>query len=183
MQKSGLSDTTKPVLRILLGADAAGALPALNHLETLEPGKSHHVNLNKRHPLGIYNISIARICKKIEKCSALFESFALAIKNVDNISEQKALHSDFVDYLELSLYSAAEHIDDIGSLANCFFPTQRHAKKSKRLRDLRRSMKPIRDRLSDFANALKHNQSSGLIPTFGTPYFGLRQFRRDQLSI
>lgn len=159
MQKSGLSDTTKPVLRILLGADAAGALPALNHLETLEPGKSHHVNLNKRHPLGIYNISIARICKKIEKCSALFESYALAIKNVDNISEQKALHSDIVDYLELSLYSAAEHIDDIGSLANCFFPTQRHTKKSKRLRDLRRSMKPIRDRLSGFANALKHNQS------------------------
>jgi hypothetical protein len=78
---------------------------------------------------------------------------------VDNISEQKALHSDIVDYLELSLYSAAEHIDDIGSLANCFFPTQRHTKKSKRLRDLRRSMKPIRDRLSGFANALKHNQS------------------------
>lgn len=62
-----------------------------------------------------------------------------------------------IDYLELSLYAAAEHIDDVETIATSFFRTNDEASRSREMRALKRSIKPLRDRISSLANIMKHD--------------------------
>ena len=149
----------KPELIVRLSADAEGSLAALDHLPHLKKECLYHTKLDKRHPLGIYNVSILRICSKIKRCCEKFETYMSSASCVKDFSSQQALREELLDYLELCLYAATEHVDDIESIASCFFANSREYAKSKDVRNLKRSIKPIRDRLSAFANALKHNQS------------------------
>lgn len=54
---------------------------------------------------------------------------------------------------------AAEHVNDIEAIGNCFFPASRNFAKSRPGRTLKKALKPARDRVSAIANAIKHNQS------------------------
>lgn len=149
----------KAKLIVQLDVDAAGSLAALDHLSSLKNEKLHHIKLDKRHPLRIYNVSIIRICGKINRCCEKFETYMSSVTCVEDCSSQRILQEEVLDYLELCLYAAAEHVDDIESVASCFYTDSKAFAKSKDVKDLKKSIKPIRDRLSTFANALKHNQS------------------------
>lgn len=144
----------KPEFRISPD-DKDNPLPALNSLSTLKPHSSFHDLHDCRHPLGIYNISIERILRKIDSCiDHLLEYWQSDGPNSKKIEK-------IIDYLELSLYAAAEHIDDVNAISNCFFNTKRECAKSADVRHLKSSIKPIRDEISNFTNTIKH--SSGRI--------------------
>lgn len=141
----------KPTI-IIVGSGEGNPLPALNALSSLKNGSSQHEQRDCRHPLGVYNISVSRICSKVEKCAARLELYwkgqPLADTNPDL--------DEIIDYLELTMYAAAEHVDDLEEIAKTFFKTDREAAKSPDLRLMKQAMKPLRDDISAFANTIKH---------------------------
>jgi hypothetical protein len=50
-------------------------------------------------------------------------------------------------------------VDDLEAVARCFFRDDQSFIKSREVRKLKASMKPVRDRISSFTNAIKHKQS------------------------
>lgn len=148
--------TAKTELVIDLGGANPAILQALTYLSSLKEGASLHKLLDCRHPLGVYNLSISRICDKVQKCSAALEKYWLSGQSIEELRKFENLRDNAADYMELSLYAAAEHVDDIEFIANTFFRTSYQAAKSTAVRELKRSMKPLRDRISSLANAVKH---------------------------
>lgn len=140
---------TKPEIRIPTRMEAP-QIKALSAFAALYVSSSYHIERDFRHPLGIYNTSLLRISKKISRCADRLEAFW----NSNGAKED--LLGEVVDYLELSMYSAAEHVDDVNRIAMSFFPTDTLANNSKEVRLLRNSIKPIRSEISAFANTIKH---------------------------
>lgn len=64
---------SKPEVVIELETTVAAELPAQSCLRALNAGASHHESLDRRHPLGIYSVSIGRIADKIAKCATALE--------------------------------------------------------------------------------------------------------------
>jgi hypothetical protein len=152
------SPQSKP--EIVVNLDGQGSpLKAENYLSRLEPSRSFHEALDCRHPLGIYNVSIARITKKLIACCSRLEEYLLAAPSVASLLEHKTKQEEIVDYIELCLYAAAEHVDDLEAIARCFFGDDKSAATSPFTKKLKSDMKPIRDRISAFTNAIKHCQS------------------------
>lgn len=144
----------KPELRIEL--DMPAALAAQSCLSSLMDGASYHELHDRRHPLGIYSISVGRICSKVRKCAAALEICWQHAKPPEDAAEAHDSYGPVIDYLELTLYAAAEHIDDLQIIAASFFRTNHQASKSKQVRELKQALKPLRDRVASLANAIKH---------------------------
>jgi hypothetical protein len=134
-------------------------LKAETYLSRLKPNTSFHEALDCRHPLGIYNVSAARILKKLTKCCNHMEEYLLTAPNISALHGNESKQDEVIDYIELCLYAAAEHVDDLESIARCFFKDDPSAARSPYTRKLKSDMKPIRDRISGFTNAIKHNHS------------------------
>jgi hypothetical protein len=109
--------------------------------------------------LGIYNVSTLRILKKLRKCCAKLEAYQHAADHVRQLGAHSAIQEEVIDYIELCLYAAAEHVDDVGLIARCFFESDKRYRSSREVRKLKDAIKPIRDRISGFTNAIKHEQS------------------------
>ena len=151
---------SKPEVIVDLDAKTNSPLKAETYLSRLKPNTSFHEVLDCRHPLGIYNVSTARILKKITKCCNHLEEFLVVAPSVLQLAGNESKQDEVIDYIELCLYAAAEHVDDsFKSLARCFFKDDFSAARSRHIRKLKSNMKPIRDRISGFTNAIKHSQS------------------------
>lgn len=150
---------SKPEIVVDLDAQTHSPLKAEIYLSRLKPDTSFHEILDCRHPLGIYNVSTARIAKKLTACCARLEEFLLAVPSASTLLSHNDKKEGLVDYIELCLYAAAEHVDDLEAIARCFFENDRLAATSPHTKELKSSMKPIRDRISGFTNAIKHSQS------------------------
>lgn len=142
--------------------DTCHPLVANISLFALRDNASYHELRDCRHPLGVYGLSIVRICEKVSKCADKLEHYW----TID--PHAKKLREEVVDYLELALYAAAEHVDDIERIAYTFFKTDREAQKDRNVRILHTAMKPLRDEISSFTNAIKHNH--GRIRLFDTNF-------------
>jgi hypothetical protein len=66
---------------------------------------------------------------------------------------------EIIDYVELSLYAAAEHVDDITSIATGFFKHQALRDKNPAYRALSKAIKQHKHFIAAAANAIKHQQS------------------------
>jgi hypothetical protein len=156
----GKMPTQKPEFLIDLDVSrGTSPLKATGILSSLKPSALHHERHDCRHPLGIYNISTSKILRKICKCSEKLEAFQLGATHVDELEKLANIREELLDYLELCLYAAAEHVDDVEATALCFFESSSGAKKSPNVRKLKNAMNPIRGRISGVANAIKHQQS------------------------
>jgi hypothetical protein len=155
--QSNSTPAPKPELVIDLDGPAA-VLQALSCLSALKSGASFHDVHDQRHPLGTYNLSVGRICDKLQKCAANLERYWLSSPTLADLDK----HADFrritIDYLELCLYAAAEHVDDVESVASSFFRTSRQAAKAAAMKQLKRAVKPLRDRIASLTNTVKHRQ-------------------------
>lgn len=69
------------------------------------------------------------------------------------------LKQEIIDYIELALYSAAEHVDDIGLIAKGFFSDKKKHKSSKSTAQLGKSIKKHKALISASINAIKHHQA------------------------
>ena len=132
---------------------------AVGLLSSLKATASYHQKMDCRHPLGIYNLSTTRIIRKLNKCAECLEALYLSSSIVYDLRKDREKLNCVIDYLELSLYAAAEHVDDIEYIASCFYSTNNSFNKAAPVNALKKEMKPIRDRVSGFINAIKHGHS------------------------
>lgn len=150
---------TKPEFSVNICDGAKSSLLAIPLLTHLDPQRCHHHEHNLRLPLGIYNISIKRICDKIIKCSNKLESYFKRCNCINSLKANEDLMQEVVDYIELSLYAAAEHVDDIKLIARGFFKNEIEYKKSKSITQLAFAVDQKKTFISTSANAIKHKQS------------------------
>jgi hypothetical protein len=150
---------SKPEIIVDLDAPAGSALKAGGYLSRLKPNRSFHEALDCRHPLGIYNASMLRILKKLTKCCIRLEEYLREAPNLGALHGHEDKQDDLIDYIELCLYAAAEHVDDLELIRRCFFADDASYRKSSDTRKFNATTKPIRDKISGYTNAIKHQQS------------------------
>ncbi|WP_208909895.1 hypothetical protein [Paracidovorax avenae] len=136
---------------------ASGIYDSLSRLERIAGSETYHLKNNLRTPLGIYNISISRIFNKTTKLARILEGLFNQENLEKSLPETKT--SDAIDYIELAIYAAAEHIDDIDSIATNFFSSMIECRKNPAYRELQSRLKEKKKFISAVANSIKHQQS------------------------
>lgn len=106
---------SKPKFTIDLSSEGHNPLEALQALQMLDLECGNHVGNGLRSPLGIYNISIARLASRLENCCSKLEELFKISAHIKAVNDNRDLLEDVLDYLEFSLYAAAEHVDDAKS--------------------------------------------------------------------
>jgi len=149
----------KPEFNIDISTDGKSSLEALQILSVLDLNEGYHTSNNLRPPLGIYNISISRICKKLIKCCNKLEEYFNSSNKVDALRRNDELCDEVIDYLELALYAAAEHVDDVTLISKGFYTDNKKQKKSKQARQLEKTLKEHKSLISASINAIKHCQA------------------------
>lgn len=112
-----------------------------------------------RMPLGIYNESISRASDKVIRLCRRLEDYFRSSVTVNPSRELDDLMIEVIDYVELSLYAAAEHVDDVDSIASGFFRNTHLRDKHPAYRELSKKMKSHKRLVAAAANAIKHQQS------------------------
>lgn len=149
----------KPEFNIDISVGGKSALEALQILSVLDPNKGYHISNDLRPPLGIYNTSISRICDKLTKCCIKLEAYFNFSIKVDELRRKDDLREEVIDYLELALYAAAEHVDDVALIAKGFYPDKKRFKSSKPARQLENTVTKHKSLVSASINAIKHHQA------------------------
>lgn len=109
--------------------------------------------------MGIYNVSFSRVSDKVIRLCRRLENYFASSASVSPIRAPDDQMVEVIDYLELSLYAAAEHVDDVDSIASGFFRSTHLRDKNVAYRDLSKKMKGRKRLVSAAANAIKHQQS------------------------
>jgi len=149
----------KPKFTIDISDNGTSPLEALQFLSTLDPKVGHHVSNGFRPPLGIYNTSLSRICDKHSKCCKKFEEYFQISHEIKKLQKHRDLLEEIIDYLELSLYATAEHVDDIFTIAKGFYDNDASFKKSKPAKQLKEDIDQFKRLVSASINTIKHNQA------------------------
>lgn len=153
------SIVTKPIFSLDISKGAASALLAHFVLAHVSDEGCFHETNELRQPLGIYNISVSRACDKVIRLCRRLETYFNAEGTLEPRSENDEVMQEIVDYIELSLYAAAEHVDDIESIATGFFRHSSFRDKSPAYRELAKAIKQHKRFVSSAANAIKHQQA------------------------
>lgn len=149
----------KPVYVAGLGESAYPALDAIVPLTLCDDSACFHTQMQLRLPLGIYNVSVARICDKVVRLCSRLELLFRSAQAPSVQRDPDDLLIEIVDYMELALYAAAEHVDDIESIASGFFRSTQLRDKSSAYKELAKQVKAHKRLVSAAANAIKHQQS------------------------
>jgi hypothetical protein len=149
----------KPEYKVDISEEASNPLEALHILSQLDIDTGYHTQNDLRPPLGIYNTSILRICDKLTKCCNKLEAYFNDSITVDELTKKTEICDEVIDYIELALYAAAEHVDDLALIAKGFYPDKKTYKASKPARQLENSVKNHKSLISASINAIKHRQS------------------------
>lgn len=125
----------------------------------VDPATCHHLSQKLRLPLGIYNVSITRIADRIVSLCARAERYFKAAENLEGLKSQRDLRTELIDFMELAIYGAAEHVDDLDSIAKGFYQNAQKASRSVAYRTLSSDVKSHKRFLAVAANVIKHQQS------------------------
>ena len=148
----------KPVYEIDIAQGAKTCLGALPLLLSIPESKCHHVSRRMRPPLGIYNLSISRISSRLCALCMRFEAYLKRASRIAGLEGADQLRNELIDYLELTIYSAAEHVDDIESIASGLF-RDRQCERSSPYKSLQKDLKQLKRFVSKTANVIKHGQA------------------------
>jgi len=149
----------KPRFSIDTGKHAPPSLEAVPVLAATTTEGCHHLSRGLRPPLGIYNVSVGRLCDKVSRLCERLEHFFEAKPTQEKMSANEDLLQEVMDYLELTFYAAAEHVDDIDSIASGFFPNSALRDRNQSYKALSKSLKARKRFLSSVANFIKHQQA------------------------
>lgn len=142
--------------------DITGALSALEAhpiLTAMSDEGCFHEQIGLRLPLGIYNVSISRVTDKLMRLCQRVETYFNAPDTLNPQGETREVQLEIIDYVELSLYAAAEHVDDVKSICTGFFKHTSARDKDPAYRALEKSVKQHKHFVASAANAIKHQQS------------------------
>ena len=149
----------KPQFHVDTSKGAPSALEAHQILALTTREHCFHTQRNLRLPLGIYNVSVSRICSKTESLCQRLDKYFRASNRLEPLGNETSTLNEIIDYVELSVYAAAEHVDDIDSIASGFFASTSQPDKNAPYKKLRKEIKKHKRFISAFANAIKHQQS------------------------
>lgn len=137
-----------------------GTLEAQGALQRVDNAKTFHLKNHLRPALGIYNVSTSRVFQKIEDVcegiEALFRSYGGGPSMTSQ--DRSKLERSLIDYMELSFYALADHVDDLMLVCNHFYPTKNEAQRDKAYRRFRDELKDHKRFVSAVANQIKHSQ-------------------------
>ncbi|MBU7442153.1 hypothetical protein [Paraburkholderia fungorum] len=150
---------TKPVFQVDIATTAQSSLDACVPLALTADAGCFHNAQNLRMPMGIYNISTTRVCDKLIRLCRGLETYFKAFKSLDEMEKSDEMMQEVVDYIELSLYAAAEHVDDVESIASGFFKNRMQRDKHVAYRRFVTELKKNKRLVSAAANAMKHQQA------------------------
>lgn len=149
----------KPSFAIDIATNAPSSLEAHLPLALMpDEGCFHNAN-NLRMPLGIYNESTSRVCDKLIRLSQRLETYFQTSATLESLKDSDEVMQEIIDYIELSLYASAEHVDDIDSIASGFFKNSSTRNKHASYRKLKKGIEKHKRLVSAVANAIKHQQS------------------------
>lgn len=149
----------KPRFAVDLTKGAQSSLAAHVPLHLVDGLNTYHCDRNLRPALGIYNISIARVCAKATRfCSALERHIASDLLP-DPPEKSDVLTAELIDYIELALYAAAEHVDDLKLIAENFYKTDQARNRCPAFSAFSKAIKDHKKFVATFANLIKHSQS------------------------
>lgn len=149
----------KPRFQIDISPTAQSSLEAHQVLATLDHDHCYHLSQNLRLPLGIYNISVTRISEKLTALCRRLELYFQTSSKLDALHKKTETRKELIDYIELSIYAAAEHVDDIDSIAGGFFKGTHARQKNTAYRQLQKEVTKHKKFIASSANAIKHQQS------------------------
>lgn len=148
----------KPCFEIDLAQGAQSALAAHSILEIIDNDATYHKKNNLRPALGIYNVSTLRVLHKVEDLSERLENYIrLGPEILDHSARSKAERS-LIDYIELSIYAAAEHVDDLELIARHFYRSEQERKRCSHYKVLINEIKQHKKFIAALANHIKHSQ-------------------------
>jgi len=150
---------SKPLFEIDIASNAHSSLEAHAPLTLIKDSCCFHSAMGLRMPLGIYNISVSRICDKIIRLCRRLEAYFRASDTIEGLNMHDDLMQEIIDYIELSLYAAADHVNDIYSITSGFFKTKATKIKDTAYRKLDKAVKGNKRFVSAAANHIKHQQS------------------------
>lgn len=150
-----------PSRRFVVDLDqkGSGAIPALDRLAGIDESHLHHAKYDVRHPKGGYSVSLGRIYTRIEACAKNLEivfNRAITLDDLNKLSESLNL---VTEHIELCLYAAAEHVDDVESVTLCFFPDKKAHERAAPVKVFKCDLDRLRRPFSSKANFIKHNQA------------------------
>lgn len=149
----------KPKFLIDISQQTSSSLECLPTLASLSTEGCHHIARCLRPPLGIYNVSISRVCDKLTRLCHHLELYFKAIGTLDTDANNDEVMQEVLDYLELSLYSSAEHVDDLDSIASGFFANAALRDRNTHYRTFTKAIKTHKRFLASTANFIKHHQA------------------------
>ena len=149
----------RPRFTIELPNGSQSSLGAHPLLSLVDETHCFHTQRGLRLPLGIYNVSVSRVCEKLIAFCSRLEKYILACHDIDGADAQEDLQHELIDYIELAVYAAAEHVDDIEAIAAGLFKDMKSFKKDVAAIRLREEIKKSKTFVSASANAIKHQQA------------------------
>jgi hypothetical protein len=87
------------------------------------------------------------------------EAYFKASDFLEPLNANDEIMQELNDYIELTLYAAAEHVDDIKSIATGFFRNSNLRDRHPAYQSLQKEIKKHKRLISAAANAIKHQQS------------------------
>ena len=138
---------------------AVSALEAHTILTAMSDEGCLHEQEGLRLPLGIYNISISRVSDKLIRLCRRVETYFNTPNTEDPQGDTRDVLLEIIDYVELSLYAAAEHVDDVKSICTGFFKHTSIRDKNQAYKAFDKAVKQHKHFVASAANAIKHQQS------------------------
>lgn len=151
--------SAKPYFAVNLNAGAASALDAHAVLALTTGAIQPAAMKQRRAPLGVYNVSTSRVCGKVAR---LCERLEMLLKVPDPFSQNPDLWvamESVIDYMELAIYSAAEHVDDVYAIAEAYLPNENLRGRNPQFRTFDKAIKSQKRFVSSLANFIKHEHS------------------------
>jgi len=153
------SEQLKTRFTIELPTGSQSSLAAHPLLSLVDEACCFHTQRGLRLPLGIYNVSVSRVCEKVIAFCSTLEKYIFACRDIGAADSQDELQGELIDYIELAMYAAAEHVDDIEAIAAGFFKDMKAFRKDAAANLLKENIKQAKAFVSASANAIKHQQA------------------------
>lgn len=141
-----------------LREDSQSSLEALPLLETIDNATTHHTRHNLRPALGIYNVSMLRVLHKVTDLCRKIETYSGMEPTDDGSSAREQAARELIDYIELSIYAAAEHVDDLSHISKHFYRSDKEREACKTNKIFQKEVKEHKRFVAAAANYIKHSQ-------------------------
>ncbi len=132
------------------------SLPATRLLSDRKDYLFHNDQYGLRHPLAIYNVSIATVLGRNETLIDCLE--IIHRSNKDPLGD-KATVERLIAATDHFLDAVMEHIDDCVNVIKCLFPKNQKSERAKECQAFLKGIRDFREGIAKQVNFIKHNQS------------------------